>query len=219
MPPQPDTSRPSRPRSRLTRVAIVDDHPALRAGLEAAVGAEHDLVVVGSAADGDELGPLLQRTRPDVLLLDHQLPRASGLVLCRRIKALVPAPSVLLYSAFADAELVVPAIVAGVDGFLAKGAPTRELFEAIRVIAAGGHSLPSVSPEVLAGAASALDVDDRPILGMLVHRTPPAEIAATLRLADGELGRRRTRMLSRLTRMHDGAAARPPRRRHEPRTG
>ena len=207
MPPLPDTSPP--PETGLIRVAIVDDHPALRAGLEAAMGAEHDLVAVGAAADGNGLGPLLHRTRPDVLLLDHQLPGSSGLALCRRIKASVPAPAVLLYSAFADEHLTVPAIVAGVDGIVAKGAPTRELFEAVRVVAAGGQALPPVLPEALAVAASALDADDRPVLGMLVQRTPPAEIAVTLRLDPAELGRRRGRMLSQLTRASPSSVTAP----------
>src|SRR5689334_15494390 len=105
----------------MIRVAIADDHPAVRVGLQAALRAEPGLVPVGMAGTPAELEPLLYRTRPDVVLLDYHLPNADGLTICRRLKADPPAPAVLLYSAFADESLTVPALVAGADGIVHKG--------------------------------------------------------------------------------------------------
>jgi DNA-binding NarL/FixJ family response regulator len=180
------------------RVAIADDHHAVRLGLGVAIQSEPGLVPAGVAATAAELDPVLYRMRPDVVLLDYNLPDNDGLTLCRQIKSQVPAPGVILYSAFADGSMTVPAIVAGADGILNKGVPARDLFAAIREVAAGGDALPPISTEMLELASLTLDDDDLPILGMLIDRTPPAEVAATLRLDLPALRRRIERMLGRL---------------------
>jgi len=180
------------------RVAVVDDHHAVRLGLRAALLSEPGLVPVGSAATAEESEALLYRTRPDVVLLDYHLLGTDGLTVCRRIKSDVLAPAVVLYSAFADPSITVPAIVAGVDAIVHKGGQTRDLFDAIRRTARGETALPEISEPLLAAAGHALDADDLPLLGMLIHRTPLAEIAATLRLERGELDRRIAAMLHRL---------------------
>jgi DNA-binding NarL/FixJ family response regulator len=179
-------------------VAIVDDHPAVRLGLQAALRSEPGLEPVGSAATANETEVLLYRTRPDVVLLDYHLPGTDGLALCRRIKSDVPAPAVVIYSAFADPTMTVPAIVAGADAIVHKGGHTRELFDAIRQTARGIKPLPPVSEPLLVAAGQALDPQDLPLLGMLVNRTRPAEIAATMRIDRAELDRRIAGMLRRL---------------------
>ena len=179
----------------MIRVAIADDHPAVRLGLHAAIRSEPGLVPVGSAADGAGLAPLLRTTDPDVVLLDYHLPDVDGLTLCRRIKAAPPAPAVILYSGFADDAMTVPALVAGADGIVHKGVPPRELFEAIRLVAGGGQALPPISQPLLHAAGEALAAEDLPVLAMLVDGTPPADIAGTLRIGPGELRDRITRML------------------------
>jgi DNA-binding NarL/FixJ family response regulator len=182
----------------MIRVAIVDDHHALRLGLDTAIRSEPGLVPAGVAATAAELAPVLYRNRPDVVLLDYNLPDVDGLTVCRDIKSQVPAPGVILYSAFADASMTVPAIVAGADGIVNKGVPARELFEAIREVARGGDALPAISGELLEAASLTLDEEDLPILGMLIDRTPAHEIADTLRLELPPLRRRIGRMLGRL---------------------
>ena len=179
-------------------VAVVDDHHAVRLGLRTALLSEPGLEPVGSAGDAGEAAVLMYRTRPDVVLLDYRLPDTDGLTLCRRLKSDVPAPAVVLYSAFADASMTVPAIVAGADAIVHKGGQTRELFDAIRQTARGDKALPPVSEPLLEAAAQALDPEDLPLLGMLVNRTSPADIAATMRLERAELDRRIAGMLGRL---------------------
>ena len=180
------------------RVAVVDDHHAVRLGLRAALLSEPGLEPVGSASTAAEADALLYRTRPDVVLLDYQLPGTDGLAVCRRIKSDVPTPGVVLYSAFAEPAMTVPAIVAGVDAIVHKAGHTRELFDAIRRVARGDSALPEISEPLLEAAGHALDPADLPLLGMLIHRTPPAEIAVTLRVDRPELDRRIAAMLSRL---------------------
>ena len=182
----------------MIRVAIVDDHHVLRLGLDTAIRSEPGLVPAGAAASAAELAPMLYRNRPDVVLLDYNLPDTDGLTVCRDIKSQVPAPGVILYSAFADASMTVPAIVAGADGIVHKGVPARELFEAIREVARGGDALPAISSDLLEAASLTLDEEDLPILGMLIDRTQPHDIADTLRLELPVLRSRIGRMLGRL---------------------
>jgi two-component system response regulator DevR len=179
-------------------VGIIDDHQAVRLGLRTALLSEPGLEPVGSAADAGAAAVLMYRTRPDVVLLDYRLPDTDGLTLCRRLKSDVPAPAVVLYSAFADPSMTVPAIVAGADAIVHKGGQTRELFDAIRQTARGDKALPPVSEPLLEAAAQALDPEDLPLLGMLVNRTSAADIAATMHLERAELDRRVAGMLRRL---------------------
>ena len=179
-------------------VAVVDDHHSIRLGLRTALLSEPGLEPIGSAADAAEAAVLMYRTRPDVVLLDYHLPGTDGLTLCRRIKSGVPAPAVVLYSAFADPSMTVPAIVAGADGIVHKGGQTRDLFDAIRQTSRGEKALPPVSEPLLEAAGQALEPDDLPLLGMLVNRTSPADIALTMRLDRQDLDRRIAGMLARL---------------------
>jgi len=183
----------------MIRVAIVDDHHAVRLGLHTALRTEPGLIPVGAAANAAELAPLLYRSRPDLVLLDYNLPDIDGLTVCCDLKAEALAPRVILYSAFADGAMTVPAIVAGADGILDKGVPARELFAAIREVIGGGSALPAVSPAQLHAAGAVLDDEDLPILGMLVERTSTHDIAETLRIDHQTLKRRIGRMLSTLT--------------------
>jgi DNA-binding NarL/FixJ family response regulator len=106
---------------------------------------------------------------------------------------------VILYSAFAGDAMTVPAIVAGADGMLHKGVPALELYDALRRVSRGETALPAVSERQLDAAGGKLDPEDLPILGMLMDRTPPAEIASTLRIDGPELSRRVRAMLARLS--------------------
>lgn len=182
----------------MIRIVIVDDHPALRAGLETVVAAEPDLAVVGAADSGESLWPLLHTTRPDVVLLDYHLPGADGLQLCRRIKADALPPRVLLYSAYAGGELAIPAILAGADGVVGKGIPARELLEATRVVASGKRILPPVPQELYERAAQRLESADLPIMGMMLDGTPLPDVQSILGADRAAIAHRLDRMIGQL---------------------
>ena len=182
----------------MIRVLAVDDHLAVRAGLERLFRGEPGFVLIGLARTAEEAIRHAQRDEPDVAVVDHQLPDGDGLAVCRRLKELCPAPGVLIYSAFAEHDLTVPALLAGADGLLDKGASADELFEAIRAVRRGRSAFPILLREQVASSAERLPPEDLPILGMMVDRTPLAEVAAVLRIAQPRLEARIEKMIQRL---------------------
>jgi DNA-binding NarL/FixJ family response regulator len=123
----------------MIRVLVVDDHPVLRAGLEAVLRSEPGFVCVGTAGDGHELVAMLRRTGPDVVLLDWRLGDEDGVTLCRTLRAEPAPPEVVLYTANADSDLLVAAEAAGAHAVVEKGANIDELFDALRLAARGGR--------------------------------------------------------------------------------
>ena len=183
----------------MIRIVIVDDHPALRTGLDTVLASEPGLVPVGSAGSPGELWPMLTARRPDVVLLDYHLPGGEdGLQVCRRIKSRLLAPKVLLYSAYAGSSLSIPATIAGADGVIGKGIPARELYEAIRRVAQGERVLPPIAPELMLEASERLDPEDMPILGMLLHDTTTSDIADLVHLDHKAVERRIDQIIARL---------------------
>lgn len=203
-PPPSTVPRPDRPAAasapRAVRVLIVDDHPAVRAGLQGVLDADPGLVPVGAVGTARAALAECERLVPDVVVVDYHLPDHDGLTLTRQLKALHRPPRVLIYSAYADAPLTVATIVAGADGIANKGGRGDDLCLAVRAVAGGQPALPSVLPSAMSTLAARLDPDDIPILGMLVHGTPPAEIAEVLAISERWLDARRWGMLERLTR-------------------
>jgi DNA-binding NarL/FixJ family response regulator len=193
---------PARMRARrgAISVVVVDDHAAVRLGLDVAISSRPGLVCVGAVPDGELLPALLYRVRPDVVVLDYELPRVNGLELCRRIKADVPAPAVVLYSAYAGPALALPALVAGADGMVHKGTPAVELFTTIEAVAGGEKRLPAPVPELREAAAAAIAAADRPLLELLLRRAPRPEIATRLALSPAELSERVHGILEQLAR-------------------
>lgn len=182
----------------MIRILIVDDHPAMRTGLTAVLRAEPGLVPLDVATSATDLWPALRRTKPDVVVLDYHMPGDDGLVLCRRIKRELPAPAVLLYSAYADASLTIPALLAGVDGLVNKSAPANELYDAIRRLARGERVLPPISRELLDEATRTLEPDELPVLGMTLEGTPLADMAGALNADPSEVSHMIDRMIKRL---------------------
>jgi DNA-binding NarL/FixJ family response regulator len=182
----------------MIRILLVDDHPALRAGLHTVLRTEPGLVPVGAAATAQEAQVAIERHRPDVVIADYQLPDEDGLLLCRRIKATEDPPRVLIYSAYAGAALAIPALVAGADGIASKTAEAGELFEAIRLVARGHSVLPPVSRELLDEATAKLAPDELPIFGLLMDGTSTPDIASTLGLAPNDVVERTRSIIQKL---------------------
>jgi DNA-binding NarL/FixJ family response regulator len=181
------------------RVAVVDDHPALRAGLQTVLDSEPHIVYVGGSDGSDEhVWPMLNLVRPDVVLLDYHLPRSDGLQLCYRIKREVPAPRVIIFTAYASPTLALPARLARADGILAKGAGARDLFNAIRLVDAGEEVLPPISLKVLEEASAELLGDDRAVVAMLLDGASEADVAQALRMPPRDVRQAVQRILGAL---------------------
>lgn len=186
----------------LIRVVVVDDHPAMRAGVAAVLASAPDVESTGAAASGAELWPLIDRTVPDVVLMDWHLPGDDGLVLCHQIKRRFPRTRVVLFSAYADEWLVLPALLAQADALLAKGAPARTVHETLRSVMA--RDQPEV--ELTAAQREALNrqlaLEDVGIAGMLLLRIPFQEIAERSGLSSAELRERIEHILTTMSAAH-----------------
>jgi DNA-binding NarL/FixJ family response regulator len=180
-------------------VLIVDDHPAVRVGLQGLLDAEPDLSSVAAVATARGALAEAERLTPDVAVVDYQLGDRDGLTLARQLKNLARPPRVLIYSAYADAPMTVAAVIAGADGIASKGGRGDDLCLAIRAVGAGRPALPTILPDALRAMAGRLDAGDVPILAMLVHGTPADEIADVLGITHDWLDARRWSILKRLT--------------------
>jgi DNA-binding NarL/FixJ family response regulator len=181
----------------VTRIAIVDPQPAVRAGLTALLRSEPGLVPVGSAGTAEEALELVARGAPDIVLLEPHLGVDDGLQLCRRITA-DGGPRVVAYTDAGDPALEVALRVACADGVVDKRATPEQLFEALRTVARGRTALPPLTPGQLRAAAARVESDDLALLAMLVDRTPAADVRETLQLDRRRFTRRVERLLGRL---------------------
>lgn len=183
-----------------TRVLIVDDHRLVRSGFSLILSVEKDLEVVGEANDGAEAVRLTRELRPDVVLMDVQMPVMDGIEATRRIVADDLARVVIL-TTFDQDDYVFAGLGAGASGFLLKNADAEHLVEAVRAVA-GGHALlaPEVTRRVIAqmtgppgtnGAAAAASGVQDPrldeltpreleVLGLVGRGLSNAEVAARL---------------------------------------
>ena len=153
------------------RVVIVDDERLVRSGLRLILRAAADIEIVGEAADGIEALDVVDRDRPDVVLLDIRMPRLDGLEAARRILARDPAPRVIVLTTFDLDEYVYEALRAGASGFLLKDAPEERLIAAIRVAADGGSLFdPSVTRVLVERFAQATAPLAAPTLDSLTPR-------------------------------------------------
>ncbi|WP_405915727.1 response regulator [Streptomyces sp. NBC_00728] len=141
------------------RLLLVDDDPLVRAGLALMLGGAEDVEIVGEAADGGAVEELVDRTRPDVVLMDIRMPIVDGLTATARLRGREKAPQVVVLTTFHADEQVLSALRAGAAGFVLKDTPPAEILAAVRRVAAGDPVLsPTVTRQLMAHAAgSALD--------------------------------------------------------------
>ena len=152
------------------RVAIADDHAVVRQGLRTFLELQEGMDVVGEAADGEEAVALVERTAPDVVLLDLVMPRVDGLEAIRRIRERAPATRILVLTSFADDNTVLPAVRAGAAGYLLKDVQPPELAGAIRTVHAGEALLAPSVATMLVEQLAAEDGDDAERGGHLTPR-------------------------------------------------
>jgi DNA-binding NarL/FixJ family response regulator len=136
----------------VTDVLIVDDEALIRTGLRAIIDAEPGFSVVGEAADGAEVVPLVRSLRPDVVMMDVRMPAVDGIQATRTILSTVAdPPRILVITTFENDDYVYEALRAGASGFLLKRARTEEIVQALRTIA---HSDSLLFPAAIRGLAA-----------------------------------------------------------------
>jgi len=168
------------------RVLIVDDHAMFRDGLRAVLEHQDDISLVGEASDAGSAIRLAVELRPDVILMDLQLPGRSGVEATRDIRASHPAVKVIALSMYHDTGTVDAMIQAGAQGYVLKEARAADLLAAIRAVAAGGAAIdPSVASQVLEHYRRMAGGDASQTLGEFSDR----ELSLLRLLAEGENNR------------------------------
>jgi len=177
------------------RILVVDDHPVVREGIAAMLARQPDLAVAGEAGDGLEAVEKAVALRPDVVLMDLQMPRLDGVEAIRRIRAQLPKTQVIILTTYDTDELVFQGIQAGARGFLLKDAPREELFRAVAAVHRGESLLqPSVAAKLIDRVnqlgASPPPAEDRlsdremDVLRLMAKGQPNKEIAQALFISE-----------------------------------
>jgi DNA-binding NarL/FixJ family response regulator len=138
------------------RVLVVDDHPVVREGLCNLLRHVPDIEVVGEAGDGRQALQIVEKVRPDIVLLDVIMPGPGGVEVTRRIKKMYPDTAVVILSAHEDDRYILGLLEAGASGYLLKTSTGKEVIQALRAVGAGESVLhPHVAARVLARAIRA----------------------------------------------------------------
>jgi DNA-binding NarL/FixJ family response regulator len=172
------------------RVLLADDHGVLRDGLARVIGAQPDLQLAGTAANGTEAVEMCRTTRPDVVLMDLEMPIMDGIEATRAILAEAPATVVLVLTSFSDQRRITGALEAGAVGYLLKDASAEEVVRGIRTAAGGGSPLDPRAARALLEAKSAPDPlagispREREVFSLLLDGMPNKLIARRLSISE-----------------------------------
>jgi two-component system, NarL family, response regulator len=167
-------------------VLIVDDHPLLREGVAAVLEAEPDIRVVGEAADGADAITQFERLRPDVVLMDLQMPGVDGVEAIGAIRELAPDARIIVLTTYAGDVRALSALRAGASGYLLKSSLRRELIDTIRAVLGGQRCLhPEVAHDIAVNAiAEPLSEREIDVLRRVAQGSANKEIARALSLSE-----------------------------------
>ena len=144
------------------RVLLADDHHVVRAGIRQLLESAKDLQVIAEGADGEEAQFLIQEHKPDVAVLDIQMPKASGIEVTRWVRAHFPEVGVLILTAYNDDPYVMAVLQAGANGYVLKTAKADELIQAVRDVYEGKSAL---DPAVTSKLMNSLFRKTEPVIG------------------------------------------------------
>jgi two-component system, NarL family, response regulator LiaR len=163
------------------RIIIADDHAVVREGTRTLLEREEDMQVVGEADNGEDAIKLIEKLKPDVVILDISMPKLSGIDVTRQIKPRFPTMAILILSSYDNDEYVFALLEAGAAGYLLKDVQSREIVEAVRSVFSGESVLhPSIARKVIrrAIASSTKSVEGKPEIELSEREKEVLKLAA-----------------------------------------
>jgi DNA-binding NarL/FixJ family response regulator len=195
----------------MIRVLLADDHNLVRKGIRTLLEISKDFEIVGEASDGEEALALIERARPQVVLLDVRMPKLTGIDVLRAARLRFPEAGIILLTTFDEDAVVLEAVRLGARGFLLKDVSLDQLESAVRTVAAGGSLiLPAVTERVLRGIEKeptkfesaelpdSLTPREREILRLIAAGFSNREIAEASGTAEGTVKNQASSILSKL---------------------
>lgn len=165
---------------------LADDQALVRGAMAALLGLEEDLEVVAEVGSGDEVLEAARRTRPDVAVLDVEMPGLDGISAAAQLTSELPGTRVLIVTTFGRPGYLRRALDAGASGFVVKDTPSHELAAAVRTVAGGGRVVdPSLATEVVIGGPNPLTERERQVLGEALEGHSAPAIATRVHLSPG----------------------------------
>lgn len=170
----------------MIRVLLADDEHLIRGALASLLALEDDITVVAEAGSGDEALAMARAHRPDVAVLDLQMPRGDGITVADRLRETLPECATMIVTSHAGAGALKRALGAGVRGFVPKTVSAQQLAQIIRTVHTGGRYVDQeLAADAIAAGDSPLTPREAELLAMAEDGTPVADIAARAMLSVG----------------------------------